>query len=404
MSDEFDNTQDNIENPVQQNEITDANKETESVVEEFSVPEPVIAVAQDDKTNDFSASRKTKKFAGTSWFKKNSGLCVFIVILLIALSCGIYSVANGKKSYDNKILKESRNIVKIFNKNEDITEIGTFKKEYIAVLKIEGTIEKMNQTYDQDWLLSSITDLQDDNLNKGLMLFINSPGGTVYEADEMYLALLDYKKNTGRPVWAYFGSMAASGGYYIGCAADHISANRNTLTGSIGVLYGPAVDLTELFDKHGIKMTTFKAGKNKNMLNYNSPVTEEHAAIMQSIVDEAYDQFTGIVAESRKIPLYEVRQIADGRVYTANQALYNHLIDDICSYDSALDDMKSTCFPDLKSSDIDVNVIEKQRKKTFLDILKDAEMSFKASPNPVEAVIAERFDAMPSGLLYYCQF
>ncbi|MBP5792851.1 MAG: S49 family peptidase, partial [Spirochaetaceae bacterium] len=158
------------------------------------------------------------------------------------------------------------------------------------------------------------------------------------------------------------------------------------------------------FDKHGIKMTTFKAGKNKNMLNYNSPVTEEHAAIMQSIVDEAYDQFTGIVAESRKIPLYEVRQIADGRVYTANQALYNHLIDDICSYDSALDDMKSTCFPDLKSSDIDVNVIEKQRKKTFLDILKDAEMSFKASPNPVEAVIAERFDAMPSGLLYYCQF
>lgn len=404
MSDEFDNIQENIENPVQQNEITDANKETESVVEEFSVPEPVIAVAQDDKTNDFSASRKTKKFAGTSWFKRNSGLCVFIVILLIALGCGIYSVLNGKKSYNNSILKESRNIVKIFNKKEDISEIGTFKKEYIAVLKIEGTIEKMNQTYDQDWFLSTLAELQDDNLNKGLMLFINSPGGTVYEADEMYLALLDYKKNTGRPVWAYFGSMAASGGYYIGCAADHISANRNTLTGSIGVLYGPAVDLTELFDKHGIKMTTFKAGKNKNMLNYNSPVTEEHAAIMQSIVDEAYDQFTGIVAESRKIPLYEVRQIADGRVYTANQALYNHLIDDIGSYDSALDDMKRKNFPDSLTSDIDVHVIEKQRKKTFLDFLKESEMSFKASPNPVEALVAERFDSMPSGLLYYCQF
>ena len=236
------------------------------------------------------------------------------------------------------------------------------------------------------------------------MLFIDSPGGTVYEADEMYLALLDYKKSTNRPVWAYFGSMAASGGYYIGCAADHILANRNTLTGSIGVLYGPAVDLTGLFDKYGIKMTTFKAGKNKNMLNYNSPVTEEHAAIMQSIVDEAYDQFTGIVAESRKISLYEVRQIADGRVYTANQALYNHLIDDICSYDSALDDMKTTCFPDFISSDIDVHVIEKQRKKTFLDFLKESEMSFKASPNPVEAVFAEKLNSMPDGLLYYCQF
>ena len=85
----------------------------------------------------------------------------------------------------------------------------------------------------------------------GIAVFIDSPGGTVYEADEAYLALQDYK-TTGKPVYVYQGKLAASGGYYISCAAKKIYANRNSLTGSIGVISGSSYDLTGLFEKLGI--------------------------------------------------------------------------------------------------------------------------------------------------------
>ena len=100
------------------------------------------------------------------------------------------------------------------------------KGKFIATISIEGTIEEKNQTYDQLWLLSTIEELKYDSNNVGIMLKINSPGGAVYESDEVYLALLDYK-TSGKPIFAYFESMAASGGYYIGCAADYIFAGRS---------------------------------------------------------------------------------------------------------------------------------------------------------------------------------
>ena len=92
---------------------------------------------------------------------------------------------------------------------------------------------------------------------------------------------------------------------------------------------GSSIDLTGLMDKLGIKSTTIHAGKNKNMFSYDEPVTAEQAAIMQSIADESYEQFTQIVAESRGMDLAEVQKLADGRVYTARQAVSNGLIDSI---------------------------------------------------------------------------
>ena len=140
---------------------------------------------------------------------------------------------------------------------------------------------------------------------------------------------MDYKKATERPIIAYIASTGCSGAYYISCAADEIYANRNALTGSIGVIMGSSIDLTGLMDKLGIKSTTIHAGKNKNMFSYDEPVTAEQAAIMQSIADESYEQFTQIVAESRGMDLAEVQKLADGRVYTARQAVSNGLIDSI---------------------------------------------------------------------------
>ena len=99
------------------------------------------------------------------------------------------------------------------------------------------------------------------------------------------MALQDYK-STGKKVYAYLGSMAASGGYYIACASDKIFANRNTLTGSIGVIAGQFIDITEFLEDHGIHYETVHAGRNKNMGNYNEPLNEEQRQIMQSIADE----------------------------------------------------------------------------------------------------------------------
>jgi len=209
------------------------------------------------------------------------------------------------------------------------------KSDYISTIYITGMISEENRTYNQKWLLRQIKKSGGDPKNAGILLVIDSPGGTVYESDEAYLALKKYKKSTGRPVYAYFGSLAASGGYYIGCAADKIFANRNTLTGSIGVIAGRFVDLTELMKKHGIKSETIHAGRNKVMGSFTEPVTEEQKKIMQSIADECYCQFTQIVSESRRLDIEKVRELADGRIYTANQAKNNGLVDDVMNFEEA---------------------------------------------------------------------
>ena len=125
------------------------------------------------------------------------------------------------------------------------------------------------------------------------------------------------------------GHYAASGGYYVSAAADTIYANPNTTTGSIGVIMS-AVDMTGLYDKLGIRQENITSGPFKA-----GDLTEEQIAIYQSQVDESYDRFVEVVAEGRGMDEGAVRTLADGRTYTARQALDNGLIDQICLYDEA---------------------------------------------------------------------
>lgn len=244
-------------------------------------------------------------------------------------------------------------------------------KKRIARILIEGVIEKENENYNQKWLLETIEELTDDKKTAGIILYINSPGGGVYQSDEVYLALKKYKEKAKKPVWAYFASLAASGGYYIGCAADKIIANRNTLTGSIGVIAGRFVDLTALMAKHGIKSETIHSGRNKTMGSVAEPVTEEQRAIMQSVSDECYEQFVQIVAESRKMELTAVKELADGRIYTAQQAKANGLVDEIASFDDAVDMFKEQVLGD-KEAKADVRKYEMKKKRSLRKILKGA--------------------------------
>jgi protease-4 len=246
---------------------------------------------------------------------KNAGIIIFICIIAAALAVAILSVVSMKFSVK--------------------TPAKIISSEYIAHVQISGIIQASNRTYNQKWLLDTIHKLRTDKKNVGIMLSIDSPGGAVYETDEVYLALREYADG-GKPVWAYLEQMAASGGYYMACGADYIVANRNTLTGSIGVIAGQSVDLTGLMEHYGIKVTTITAGKNKNMMGFDSPLTPEQRAIMQSVADECYDQFVEIVAEARGISSREAQKLADGRIYTAKQALDAGLIDDVAAFADAL--------------------------------------------------------------------
>ena len=241
----------------------------------------------------------------------------------------------------------------------------------IARIKIEGVIEKEEETYNQKWLLETIEKLKKTKQNVGIILYIESPGGSVYESDEAFLALKKYKEETKRPVYAYFASLAASGGYYIGCAADKIIANRNCITGSIGVIAGRFVDLSEPMKKYGIKAETIHAGKNKTMGSITEPVTDEQRAIMQSLADECYEQFTGIVAESRKLDIEKVREIADGRVYSASQVKELGLVDEIAGFEEAVEIFKEKELGD-KEAAVEVKKFDLKQKRSLRKMLKGA--------------------------------
>ena len=208
--------------------------------------------------------------------------------------------------------------------------------DYIAIVRVEGTIQEQTQTgifdspegYQHLTTMEYIDDLMEDSNNKGILLYVDSPGGTVYESEDLYLKLKDYKEATGRPVWDYMAHYAASGGYMVSMASDKIYANSNTVTGSIGVIMS-GFDMTGLYEKLGIRYFSITSGKNKD----SSQMTDEQMAIYQAQVDEYYNKFVSIVAEGRGMSEEAVRELADGRTYTADQAIDNGLIDTISSFE-----------------------------------------------------------------------
>lgn len=294
-----------------------------------------------------------------------SGLIVLILLLIAIAAYTVYEIRGLNGDSGIKVTSTDSYRVAEDSKSYDAVAAKDYKNEFIAALYIEGTISSANNNYNQKWLLSTIHSLKKNEKNAGIAVFINSPGGAVYQADEVYLALQDYK-TTGRPVYIYQGPMAASGGYYISCAGNKIYANRNTLTGCIGVIMGSSYDLTGLFEKLGIKSETIHSGKNKNMFNYNEPVTDEQRAIMQSMCDECYDQFVSIVAKSRSIQYFTCKDLSDGRLYTAKQALELRLIDAIDSWENMLRDLAEN---ELQKPGIKVKTYKYEKKQSVYDMI-----------------------------------
>ena len=257
--------------------------------------------------------------------------------------------------------------------------------KHIAVLDIDGEMSDSSSTsYDHYWIINTIDDLMDNPMNKGIFLRINTPGGSVYYSDELYNKLIEYKKTTKNPVYVYMEDMAASGGYYVSAAADKIYANRNCWTGSIGVTTGTMINVKGLLDKLGIKTETITSGRNKSMGSSTEDMTDEQRKIMQSLIDESYERFINIVADGRKIDIEKVREIADGRIYTATQAKDLNLVDKICSEEDArelisknikMKNIKYIVLSPPKPSLINKIDLVKGNKKPYGDIELNEEMS-----------------------------
>ena len=220
---------------------------------------------------------------------------------------------------------------------ESILDDMPTTEDFIAVVPVRGSIQASSDSsgfsqsleeYNHDLLMDYVNRLMDSDKNKGIILRMDTPGGTVYHSDELYLKLKEYKEKTERPIWVYMESYCCSGGVYIASVADEQYANRITTTGSIGVIMSN-YDTTKLYKKLGIKTDNIVSGNNKDMGAGGKSMTDEQRAIYQSVVDEYYERFVEIVAEGRDMSVEEVKKLADGRIYTAEQATENGLIDGI---------------------------------------------------------------------------
>ncbi len=169
---------------------------------------------------------------------------------------------------------------------------------------------------------------------KVVLLRVDSPGGGINASREIWAAVRRVQES-GKPVVAFFEDTAASGGYYISAPADRIVAMPDTITGSIGVI-AVVADLSGLYEKLGIRFQVVKSGEFKDMLSGDRPMTPEERAILEQLIQEAYDEFVRVVAEGRELPEARVRELADGRIYTGRQAVALGLADELGGYRDAL--------------------------------------------------------------------
>jgi protease-4 len=225
------------------------------------------------------------------------------------------------------------------NLQEVVVEDGQAGAGKIAVIPVQGIIYTDTQT---EWGTSMVDDIKnalrtasDDDQVKAVVLAVNSPGGEVTAADIIYHEVLQVQKK--KPVVVAMTSLAASGAYYIACAADWIVANETTFTGSIGVII-QSLNYEGLFDKVGLDAVVFKSGKFKDMLSGSRPITPEEQAYVEGMVMQVYERFLGIVARARQLPAGGLREtFADGRIITGQDAMAAGLVDQLGYVEDAYD-------------------------------------------------------------------
>jgi protease-4 len=247
---------------------------------------------------------------------------IVLFVLLIAVgSQMLFESADTSESFAEKVIEKGP---------------GSSK---IAVIKIEGIIN--NEL--ADLVASQIKEAKTDKSVKAVIFKTVTPGGGIAASDRIYDEILRFKAETGKPVIAFMQTIATSGGYYTSVGCDKIIAEPTAITGSIGVIMGH-FELKDLFElKLGIKPLILKSGPKKDWPTSFEPVTEEQIAYLNdTLIMPAYERFLNVVAKGRgQLSHEQIRALADGSVYNAQQAFDNKLIDEIGYMQEAIKDAKT---------------------------------------------------------------
>ena len=242
----------------------------------------------------------------------------------------------------------------------------------IALVRIQGML------MDSQNIVRQLSNYRHNPNVRGIVLRIDSPGGAVAPAQEIYNEIMKLKADH-KTVYASMGTVAASGGYYIACAANYVLANPGTLTGSIAAVMAFS-NIEELTDKIGVKPIIIKSGKYKDVGSPLRGMKPEERKLLQSVVDDVHQQFVQAVAKGRGLPVSEVNEIADGRIMTGQQALTLKLVDEMGGLEKTIE---------LLAKKIGVEgrpkVIEEKEKTPFFDWLLQSSLPSRLAATLIPA-------------------
>ncbi|GJL53705.1 MAG: multidrug transporter [Nitrospirales bacterium] len=239
-------------------------------------------------------------------------------------------------------------------------DMASYGKEQVAVVRVEGPILDSKQT------VSELQDFSENPMVKAIVVRIDSPGGGVAPSQEIYNAVKRVKSEYNKTVVASMGTVAASGGYYIAVASDRVLANPGTLTGSIGVIMQMA-NFEELLKKVGVQNFVIKSGRYKDIGSPFRPMEDEDRQLLQSVMDDVHRQFIEAVAEGRSLDVADVEVLADGRVFTGQQAKDSLLIDELGDLTDAI-----ALAGRLGGIEGEPRVVEPAREFSFRDLLESS--------------------------------
>ena len=286
-----------------------------------------------------------------------SVLALMLFVFLFVLMCGLLlrGCAEAVSSGDlgDSISENLRQKAEKPEDEDDFTKVwvcgkGRYSDPQVLRIRLKGTLtdNDRHRLFESDETSSAPVALRQlraaakDKFVRGLWLEIDSPGGSVTMSDILHDAILRFKAaGTNRFVFVHMGDLCCSGGYYVAAPADSIMARPTSLTGSIGVIMN-GINAATLAQKIGVESVTIASAANKDLLNPLKPVDPQHVEILKKPVSQMYGRFVSIVAKGRKLPEAKVLALADGRVFSAEDAKANGLVD-LIGHDE--DAMKEVC-------------------------------------------------------------
>ena len=244
----------------------------------------------------------------------------FIVVTLFSYSCAVINLGPQIESLEEVVVEEGSGDEKILLIDIDGPISNRPKKTLVGFQSETGMVDRIREI---------LKKAEKDKKIKGILLRINSPGGTVTSSDIIYHEIKSFKERYNVKVYVSVVDVAASGGYYIAMAGDSIMAHPTSLVGSIGVL-ALKINLEGLMGKVGVEWEVVKSSKKKDFMSPFRPLTKEERTLFQETIDGYYNRFVDVVVLNRsRLDARAVKILADGRVYNARQALEKYLVDSI---------------------------------------------------------------------------